>query len=170
MRDAVAAAGAPLRERVRARWVRAEGLHVTVCFLGNVPSAGVDGLIERSRELVRAAPPFTMSLGSPGAYGRGRRPVTAWLGIGEGEPQAAELIATCGHLLPKTDQRRPHPHVTLARDVSPDDAVLFRPAFAPVEGLAWRVNEVVLFRSHLGPGGSRYGGLAHLPLLGGTES
>jgi 2'-5' RNA ligase len=60
--------------------------------------------------------------------------------------------------------------VTLARDVSPDDAVLFWPAFAPVEGLAWRVNEVVLFRSHLGPGGSRYDALAHLPLLGGTES
>ena len=60
--------------------------------------------------------------------------------------------------------------VTLARDVSPDDALLFGPALAPVEGLAWPVNEVVLFRSQLGPGGSRYDALAQLPLLGHDET
>ena len=151
--------------------MRAEGLHVTVCFLGNVPSTSVDALIERSRELVRPARPFTMGLGSPGAYGRGRRPVTCWLGIEEGESQAAELIATTSAgLLPDADERRPHPHVTLARDVRPDDAVQFWTAFAPVQGLTWPVNEVVLFRSHLGPSGSRYDALAHLPLLGRNES
>ena len=156
---------------MRARWVRAEGLHVTVCFVGAIALGEIAHITARSRDAVAGFPPFTMGLGSAGSFGRGRRAVTCWLGIREGEHAAAELIrAVTAELLPERESRRPRPHVTLARDVRPEDAVLFPPAFAPVQGVTWPVAEVVLFRSQLGPGGSRYDALAQLPLLGHDET
>ena len=61
--------------------------------------------------------------------------------------------------------RPPRPHLTVARNI---DAPALRALTTRAQdlGLEWRTGSVVLFRSLLGPGGSRYQPLSIHPLTG----
>ncbi len=166
-RAEVAAQVRALRERPNGdavRWVRSEGYHVTLRFLGNVALPRVPELVAEARQALRDAKPFAVRLGSPEAFPSARRPRVVVLAL---EPEA-ELAALAGHLeaaavrcgLPP-EKRRFHAHLTLGRLRSARLPELALPAASPGP-LA--VSEVVLFQSDLGRDGSRYTPLARLPL------
>jgi 2'-5' RNA ligase len=89
--------------------------------------------------------------------------------VREGDALLAQLAAAVGALLAPVGyppEARPfHTHLTLARLKAPAD---LRPVVAalgagPV-GRAWTAEEVVLFRSKPGRGGSEYTARARIPL------
>jgi 2'-5' RNA ligase len=150
----------------RLRWVRPEGVHLTLKFLGNVPIERVDELRGLLSEAVPEAPGLTLSLGEPGFFtGPGNLVRVLWVGV-RGDVVGLEKLAfavdaACSHLGIPKERRRFAPHLTLARvpDGTSLDAQEMRDAMDRIETLKCpplTVARVSLMLSHLGPGGSRY--------------
>lgn len=109
-----------------ARWVRPDGIHLTLRFLGEVDAATVNALGEDLRILVaRSGPPFSLRVGGVGFFPLRARPRVVWIGLHNpaDDPGALarftalqasieETVRRAG-LSPET--RAFHPHLTLAR-------------------------------------------------------
>jgi 2'-5' RNA ligase len=161
----------------RLRWVRPEGIHLTLKFLGNLPTLQLQHLQTVLAEAVPRPPNITLSLGDPGFFmfrgGGGREAVRViWVGVRgatrELEALAAAVDAACATLGVKRERRGFTPHLTLARvpDETLIDAQDMRAAIARIETLECpplTVRQVTLMRSHLGPGGARYERIAAFP-------
>ncbi|HMG27121.1 MAG TPA: RNA 2',3'-cyclic phosphodiesterase [Acidimicrobiia bacterium] len=163
--DAVDAAAAGVEVPSTARRTTRPQWHLTLQFLGNkVDFAAVADALEPLA--IRGAP---VQLGAAGAFPTERRGRVLWVGVREGDALLAQLAAAVGALLgpigyPPED-RPYHAHLTLVRLKAPAD---LRPVVAalgsgPV-GRAWTAEEVVLFRSKPGRGGSEYTARARFPL------
>jgi 2'-5' RNA ligase len=146
------------------RWVRPEGYHVTLRFLGNVPTADVPALAEAVAGALAGSRRFSVTLGATHAFPSARQPRVVVIAL---EPEA-DLAALAARVeagvvaagLP-AEKRRFRAHLTLGRVRGRRVPVLDAPV--PDAG-ALEVNEVVLFQSDLGEGGSRYTPLAQVPL------
>ena len=139
------------------RWTPAANLHLTVRFIGSVERSIVDRIAERLGELSVGG--FELQLGDVGTFKRGRLVRVVWLQVRSGGEAAATLAAQVeaecvdAGLIPEA---RPfQPHLTLARarprEGAPLPVLPAAPDFPP-----WRAKELVLYRSHLGRGGSVY--------------
>jgi 2'-5' RNA ligase len=162
-----------LRARARGRlsWVRAEGLHVTLRFLGDIAPDQVTPLALRVGPEAAAVAPFGLGLGQLHLFPSPRRPRVVALDVEpapplEGLARAVERGVVAAGFPPEPRPFRAH--VTLGRvrdggvpclDGEP------APSAAPFE-----VREVVLFESRLGPGGSVYTALERLPLGAGAPA
>lgn len=159
--------------RARIRWVRVDGLHLTLRFLGPTLATMVPALQAGSDALARSGAPFEVGLSGGGAFPSLARPRSLWIGVHEGAERLAALAdgltaaaAECGLFL---DTRPFAAHLTIART----DGVRVAPAAAhaleaAADGLDVRftVDRVVLFRSILGGGPARYEALHESPLGG----
>jgi 2'-5' RNA ligase len=143
------------------RWVRPEGIHLTLRFLGEVDEARELGARSAWRDAVASVPRFRVRLAGPGCFpGRGVARVL-WVGIEETEPGdalatlAARIERAARTLGWRAEARGFHPHLTLARRAR--GARTDEPPTAPAEVAAagW-VREVILFRSRLERGGASY--------------
>ena len=139
------------------RWTPTENLHLTLRFLGHLDGSVAEDIADR----VAAARPrsFELELGGVGSFKRGRLARVVWLGLRRGEGEAGELAvlaeaeAVRAGLEPES--RKFHAHLTLARARERDGAAL--PELPRPPGLeAWTARELILYRSHLGRGGSVY--------------
>lgn len=124
---------------------------------------------ERIAIAVETAHPagFELALGEIGSFKRGRLARVVWQGLSLG----ATAIAPLAELLEaesvraglEAEGRRYHAHLTLARARAREGAAL--PALPEPPSLApWRAEELVLFRSQLGRGGSVYAPLREIRL------
>ncbi|MEX1252993.1 MAG: RNA 2',3'-cyclic phosphodiesterase [Dehalococcoidia bacterium] len=153
------------------RWVRPEGIHVTLKFLGEVDAERVDAV---TSALAAAIEPFELRV-RPSALGTfgGDRLRVVWVGL-EGDIDALASLAgrVEGALEPLgfPRERRPFaPHLTLARPrdhVPPAElrtlASLVR-RYQPPPLPSMTLREVNLMQSTLERGGSVYTKLAGLP-------
>jgi 2'-5' RNA ligase len=157
--------------RARLRWVRPDGVHLTLKFLGEV-DAGRVGEIERA--LAGAVEPFDALVRPAGLNGFGvRRLRVVWVGLEGDIDRLAGLAGRTDDALAALGfprERRPFaPHLTLARvpdEASPQDRRELSQLLEgyPVPELpSMRLTEVHLIRSTLGPGGSVYQRLATFP-------
>ena len=163
--DAVDAAASAIEFPSTARRTKRPQWHLTLQFLGNKADfAAVAGALEPLA--IRGAP---VQLGVAGAFPTERRGRVLWLGVREGNALLVQVAAAVGALLGPVGyppEARPyHAHLTLARLKAPAD---LRPVVAalgsgPV-GRSWTAEEVVLFRSKPGRGGSEYTARARFPL------
>lgn len=143
------------------RWVRPEGVHLTLRFLGEVPEADVDRQRQAWRAAASGVPGFRVEVGGIGVFPSERRPRVLWIGVREASPgrrlpDLAAAVETAAVGLGFPGEEHPfQPHLTLARA-----APAGRPrAPAPdaVEALgAFDADRLQLYRSELGPGGARY--------------
>jgi RNA 2',3'-cyclic 3'-phosphodiesterase len=135
------------------RAVPAQSLHVTLAFLGSLPSP----------EPVVAAMPAVLPAGGELRLGRARllpprRPRVLAVELEDpsgscGAVQAAVAGALAGAGLYEPEHRRWLPHVTVGRARGPVDRGAPLPAVEPV---AFRAETVTLYRSHLGRAPARY--------------
>ena len=158
------------------RWVRPEGVHLTLKFLGDIDA---DAVPDVSRALDRcAAPtaPFDIFLEGVGAFPNARRPRVVWVGLGGGlEPLLGLQQSIEGGLeaLGYARERRAFtPHLTLGRvrdRISPAQVRALSEALGVVSvapGVEMPVREVSLIKSDLRPSGAVYTRL-HAAGLGG---
>ena len=173
--DGAAIVGPLRRGSNDVRWVRLDGLHVTLRFLGPTLEERVEGLGIAVRAVAAASPPFDVRLAGAGAFPTPERPRALWLGVEDGAAEltalAARLDAELAPLGWPPDERPFRAHLTLARS----DGVragprLARRLMAAAEGFSapWRARTVVLFESRTGGGPARYVPLVEAP-LGGSE-
>lgn len=157
----------------RIRWVRVDGLHLTLRFLGPTPEDRVAPLREAADALARSESPFPVRLSGGGAFPSLARPRSLWVGVREGAGRLARLAegltaaaGECGLVL---DTRPFAPHLTIGRT----DGVRLGPVAAralehAAEGLDVRfeADRFVLYRSFLGGGPARYEALHETTLRG----
>ena len=172
-RDAVVA----LVDQVRAanvdggvRWVRMDGLHLTLRFLGPTEEERVGGVASAVAGAASEGRPFEVRIGGAGAFPSATRPRALWLAIGQGaeglEEIARSLEAPLAALGWPPDERPFRAHLTLART----DGARGGPATvrALVEAAAafevgFSAERLVLFESLTGGGPARYEPVLDVP-------
>lgn len=154
-----------LRDEVRdVRWVRPEGLHVTLHFFGSVTEAEVDRAVAGLDTVIGDAPAMQLTLDTLGQFPARGRPRVLWVGARDGNPGVVALAESCHAALQKAgfmiERRAFHAHCTLARvkERWPDDASAAWNA-AVSRGMmptTSAVERVVLYESRTSPAGAVY--------------
>ncbi len=154
-----------------ARWVKAENLHLTLSFLGDTDPERMAPLAAAVGPVFAASPPLTTEVAGAGTFPPGRPARVAWVGLRSDEALLAlqrGVAAVAAKAVGGEPERRPfHAHVTLARPRQPWNrraSEAFAAAFTSPIGGPFEVREGVLYKSDLGPGGSRYTALETFPL------
>ncbi len=158
-----------LREHVAPRsirWVRPEGIHLTLKFLGETRPDQVEAVkvaLDRAASEVR---PFAFTVGGMGCFPNTRRPRVIWVGLYEPSGTLSRLRdAVESHVAPlgfPTEKRPFRPHLTLGRvqryasksEVREVGEVIAAGETGTLDEM--RVGQVSYIKSDLRPGGAVY--------------
>jgi 2'-5' RNA ligase len=153
----------PLSSAVR--WVRSQGLHLTLKFLGEIPQEQLEDIFAAVQRGVVGISPFSFVLAKLGGFPNLRRPRVIWLGVPVGQEPLQELqeqvefqLAECG--FPR-ERRKFSPHLTIGRVRSPRgiQPLLKRLPSVSFESDEIYVDTVKVMRSQLLPTGAEYSAL-----------
>ncbi len=148
------------------RWVRVDGIHLTLKFLGPVPESQLGAITQVMIAAARSVAPFLLTIGGAGCFPNIKRPRVVWIGVTEPTGALNSLqravesaISPLGY---PPEPRGFQPHLTLgraARDASPNDlrrlGELVGAANIGTLG-QFTVNEIALVKSDLKPSGAEY--------------
>ena len=155
-----------LLERLRTtvpgvRWVRGDGLHLTVHFFGELRADDAVLARETVRPIATATTPFELHVDHVGDFNHG---AVLWCGTGSGSDALSSLALRCRDALAgagfAVEQRRFRAHCTLGRarrrlDADARDA--WSASAADVAALpAFTAKRLVLFESRPGAGGTEH--------------
>jgi len=154
----------------RIRWVRAEAMHLTCTFLGDIEQEQIEPIGAAMSAAAASVDPFVTSLDGVGAFPDFRRPRVVWVGYADGEQETIELKSRLDETLEplgfEPERRRFHPHLTLGRVKEAGDRRALEHAASewviPFEN--WVTGELVLFRSILSRQGASYEPLVRVNL------
>lgn len=165
------AAVADVVERIRAgepegrgvRWVRLDGLHITLRFLGPTAESRVADVAAAVAEAATGVEPFAIRIAGADAFPPVGRPRTLWLDLDRGVDELANLAARLDDALAGGGwerERRPfRAHLTLARAdgvrAGPATVAALREAAAEL-AIESPIERIVLFESITGSGRARY--------------
>ncbi|WP_029459496.1 RNA 2',3'-cyclic phosphodiesterase [Solidesulfovibrio alcoholivorans] len=144
--------------------VREATVHLTLKFLGDVPTAGPDGIDAVAAALGAVVfAPFALRFGGGGFFPDMVRPRVVWAGLAAGAPECQALaarvdaaLAPCG-IAPEARPYRPH--LTLARLREPGRGGDWPGALTLLTDAVWPetpVAAMTLWRSLLSPAGARH--------------
>lgn len=154
---------ASLRSR-GARWERTEKIHLTLKFFGDVERARIPDLIAAVTRAAADASPFELKIEEAGAFPPRGNPRVLWLGVRDASGELARLQNRiedeCAHERFAREPRAFRPHLTIARvdRMRAGDARTLARLHTGTGFAAhsFTVREIVIMRSELGAGGSRY--------------
>jgi 2'-5' RNA ligase len=158
------------------RWVKREGLHLTLKFFGDVPEDGI-GLIDGAAgETAADEFSFTFLFRKLGMFPSAERPRVLYLGM-DGDTQRLtafqkRLDAALYRAGFPAEARPFVPHLTLARMRSLRDPRTLAGESEKTDNYRtgqFTAAELVLFKSDLTPGGAIYTKLASYPFTGYTD-
>ncbi len=167
---AIAALQAELaRVRADVRWVRAEGMHVTLKFLGAVEADRLQRVRAVLVDALAGQPALEVHVRGTGAFPSLRRPRVLWVGLeGAGLSELAGVVDAA--LVPlgfAAEKRNFTAHVTLGRVNSlrgwPALEEQFKAHLDDDFGSS-RIDAVTVYRSTLRAGGAVYSALWTIPL------
>jgi 2'-5' RNA ligase len=154
------------RDQPPARWVRAEGLHATLKFLGELPESALADLRTAIPQAFAPLAPVEIRLGGGGFFPHEHRPRVAWVGgSAPGLETWAAALEAVGEQVGVAREQRPFSlHLTLARIERPWGAQAVEHfkiqtgkwLFAP-----FVATSVTLFKSDLLPSGAAYTAVGH---------
>jgi 2'-5' RNA ligase len=177
-RDALALMQNDLRAKGAAplRWVRPEGIHLTLKFLGSVPPSQLEPIKSALAAAIDAPFALSLRLDAVGSFGGRQRLRVVWVGMEGDVEELARLAGKVDKALEPMgfprEKRAYSAHLTLAR--VPDHATVderlrlaslldsYRPPPLP----SIEVSAVSLMQSFLEPTGARYQRLAEFPVTG----
>ena len=145
----------------KARWMRAENLHVTLKFIGNVDARKLDAIRAALGE-VSAGGAVELRFRGVGFFPNEKRPRVLWTGIVASAnlaPLAAEVEARLEKLGIPRETREFAPHLTLARLDPPGITEKLRSAARENTAREFgtvRAGEFHLFESKTRPTGAEY--------------
>lgn len=142
------------------RWVRSEGLHLTLKFFGTVDDRTAERLVPALAPAAEGIGPIPLSTTGLGSFPGGHRARVIWMGLDS--PGTLELLQdgverACVPLGFDVEGRPFRPHITLGR--VEDGKTLPAGALAGIDHPAeipFLADRLVLFQSQPGRGGSVY--------------
>ena len=162
------------------RWVDAQGIHLTLKFLGDTPTQDAGEIIEALRSPVNQISTFPLKLSGLGVFPNARRPRVLWAGV-EGQQdslvslqQSVEDVLTTMNF--SAERQAFSPHLTLGRvrdRISPGarrriiQAMSAASPASKVVSEPWMVEQVRLFRTTFTPQGSIPTSMGAVPLATG---
>jgi RNA 2',3'-cyclic 3'-phosphodiesterase len=155
------------------RWVKAEQMHLTLSFLGQVESGRVEAVIAAARDACTGLAAFPLRAQEAGFFPEARRPRVVWTGLHDETGALAALqrtvVQAVGKFAEKAEDRPFRPHLTLGRvkSLRPAEARALAEAVAALSHRSfgeWTADKLAVMRSELHPSGSRYACLAEIPL------
>jgi 2'-5' RNA ligase len=168
-REEIARSSAAVRERLgpqtKASWVKADRMHLTLCFFGNA-----DQMLE---ERIKAAldspirqPAFDLSFSGLGLFPERGSPRVLWLGVSGGADELGRIERLLHNRLNlERDHAEFKPHLTLARfRERPDRSKLAQIRDIRASAGPSRIDRVTLYESRLSPAGPTYLRVAEAPL------
>lgn len=173
VRERLHRASAPLRRVDGVRGVRAEQLHLTLRFLGDVARERLSAIAAGLERAAAGVPPFPLLLAGAGAFPAPERPRVLWIGA-EPAPALGRLHAAVEDALGAAgfppEDRPFHPHVTVGRFRGGRPPPALARALAEIEVEArHEVSEIALVWSRLAASGARHESIASPRLGGGAE-
>ena len=154
------------------RWVRPCNIHLTLAFLGELPTDRLEPLKASLEDNLSGETAFELSVTGTGFFGRPDRPRVIWAGIDACPPLSALHRKTAAALKAaglEPDTKPFAPHLTLGRVKSPNHTASL---LAKLDNFQHAVlgktvvNETVLYRSTLRREGAEYTALHRIPLSG----
>jgi len=150
------------------RWERAEKLHITLKFLGEIEEERAAQVVSAAERAAKKAQPFEIAVEEAGAFPPRGAPRVLWLGLTDAAKQLALLQRRLEDELAcemfAREARSFHPHLTIARlqRTPAAEARTLIEAHKELEFKAtgFAVTELVVMRSELSSSGSRYTALA----------
>ncbi len=158
------------KTRADVRWVRTDGLHITLKFLGPTREADLPSVQAAMSAVADHHAPWQIELRGVGAFPSLKRPRVLWVGVRDGgqlTEVARELDQALAPLGFAPEERAFQPHLTLGRFRSLHRWDALEEAIKPYldEPLgASEVTELILYESDLRPGGAVYTRLCQIPL------
>ncbi|HWN10126.1 MAG TPA: RNA 2',3'-cyclic phosphodiesterase [Pyrinomonadaceae bacterium] len=166
----------------RASWSRTENIHLTLKFLGELQITQVKTFSDAVIRATTGFSPFTLGVGEPGAFPTHGSPRVLWIGVNDFSGKLADLHARLEYESQQVgfekETRSFHPHFTLARfreqrrrvkqsradegQRARDLASAHKTMQLPSVEIA--VTELLVIRSELGVGGSKYTVISGHPL------
>lgn len=155
------------------RWVRPQGIHLTLKFLGETPAERLPEIEAALARALRGAARLRLHLGELGTFADRRGPRVLWLDVSGDVPALQGLQAAVETALRDVgfppEERQFSPHLTLARVPQPPPpgiAERLSEALAAAGAPSGQIDvrEIVLMRSTLQPGGAVYEQLAAFAL------
>jgi 2'-5' RNA ligase len=157
-RDALNRTGKWLHQHWGGRRMRADTLHITLAFLGDLSAMQLDTLLQGVHDIPVGT--FELSLDQAGHWPHNR---IGWLGLSQPSRPLDNLVQALRDQLRALDipfDARPHtPHITLLRKAQGGAAVECR-------AVNWAVNVLVLVASNPLADGAHYDVLKRWPLAG----
>jgi RNA 2',3'-cyclic 3'-phosphodiesterase len=156
-----------------ARWVRPEGMHITLKFIGYAAPEKLE-TIRSALAAIRSAQPVELHLGGIGFFPNEKRPRVVWCGM-KASANLARLARDIERALEPlgiaAESRDFVPHLTLARFNAPvraDELVRAAAELASRDLGSARETEFHLFESVLRPAGAEYRKLGSYPFVPGA--
>lgn len=172
--DALAATQRRLREAgLRLRYVRPEGIHLTLKFLGDTAPSRLPAIQAALTHASAQSHNVRLVLAGAGVFGSSRRPRVVWCGVGGDVDGLAGIQRVIDDALGDTGfPREPRvfsAHFTLARvpdRLDPAQVSRIAPLVATTKVAAppFVVRSIALIHSELARGGARYSRLAQFML------
>jgi RNA 2',3'-cyclic 3'-phosphodiesterase len=163
VRSALQAAGGDVR------WVRTEGIHLTLKFLGDVARPQVEPILDALRGALREQPGLRVRAQGVGAFPSLRRPKVVWVGLtGNGLKPLSEAVETA--LMPldfPPEEREFKPHLTIGRVRSLrgwEKVFAVAKRYEHTEFGESVIEHLTLYQSDLRPDGAVYHPLGTVPL------
>jgi 2'-5' RNA ligase len=168
IRDRIGAYLGELRSVSQAvKWVRAENIHLTLKFFGEIETEKIEKIKTLMPALGKLISPFRLEISGSGCFPNKRKPRVFWLALSQPGTEKLQVIYRWleDHLAGlgfERETRKFSPHLTLGRVKTQTD---FRPLLermekSPFPVTAFDVSTLELIRSHLTPAGARYTTLA----------
>ncbi len=155
------------------RWVRPEGLHLTLKFLGEQKESAVPSIITAVKQAAASTAPFNMRLGRTGVFPSPRRARIIWTGLLEGAADVKTLAASLEEALAMKGfpaENRPFKaHLTLGRARLPLPVGTVERLLSAESSFSTKpvpVRSLRLYESTLTPGGAIYRSLEDIIFMG----
>lgn len=155
--------------RADIRWVRPEGMHLTLKFIGEVKEE-MRPRIEKALRQVASAEPVRLNFRGLGFFPNPRRPRVLWVGVEASEnlaPLAVEIEAALEPLGIRPEKRDFKPHLTLGRFKGSKGLSRLQEKIRSLPATEFGQQEArafFLYQSRLSPQGAQYTRLAEFPL------
>jgi 2'-5' RNA ligase len=178
LREAAGSSSSSSASPLKAGWERAEKLHLTLKFLGELERARVEALTRAAERAAEGVDKFELTLEETGAFPASGNPRVLWLGLRDDTRQLAalqeRLEKECARENFPREARAFHPHITIARIRIPNAAARRLAKLhseTKFEAARFSVNEFVVMQSELGTAvGSRYTPLSRHALKAAAEA